>query len=281
MPRQWSRAEVEVTISDYFEMLRAERGSFEYNKAQHNRNLALLLENRTRGAIERKHQNISAILIELGHPYVDGYKPLGNYQDLLLQAVAARLVAERELLAQTKAEAEAPFALPTVDDILASLESPPERLEKRPYPDRTRSGLKIGARINYLELESNNSSLGAAGEEFVVHFEKARLISAGRADLAELVEHTSVELGDGAGYDIRSYEANGQDRFIEAKTTAYGKYTPFFVSRNEVQVSREKEAHYQLYRLFKFRREPKLFTLPGALDRTCTLDPVQFMASVA
>lgn len=42
-----------------------------------------MLNGRSPGAIEFKHANISAILIEIGFPYLDGYKPRGNYQELL------------------------------------------------------------------------------------------------------------------------------------------------------------------------------------------------------
>jgi len=54
----------------------------------------------------------------------------------------------------------------------------------------------------------------------------------GNDKLAERIEHIALTEGDGIGYDIRSFERDGSDRFIEVKTTAYGKQTPFFVSRN-------------------------------------------------
>ncbi len=54
-----------------------------FNKSAHNRRLQTILRNRSEGAIAFKHCNVSAILIEIGFPYVDGYKPRGNYQELL------------------------------------------------------------------------------------------------------------------------------------------------------------------------------------------------------
>ena len=45
------------------------------------------LDRRTKGSIERKHQNISAVLHEVGCPFIGGYKPLGNYQALLKEVV--------------------------------------------------------------------------------------------------------------------------------------------------------------------------------------------------
>ncbi len=78
------------------------------------------------------------------------------------------------------------------------------------------------------------------------NFERARLIRLGQESLADRVEHIAVTEGDGAGFDIRSFEADGRDRFIEVKTTAYGKQVPFFVSQNEVMVSQNYSDHYHL-----------------------------------
>jgi hypothetical protein len=70
MAENWSHEEVEATVSDYFEMLAMELRGEPYNKAEHNRHLQKLLNNRTKAAVELKHQNISAVLIELGYPYI-------------------------------------------------------------------------------------------------------------------------------------------------------------------------------------------------------------------
>lgn len=67
MAVNWSREEVEATVSDYFEMLALELRGEPYNKAEHNRNLQKFLNARTKAAVELKHQNISAVLIELGY----------------------------------------------------------------------------------------------------------------------------------------------------------------------------------------------------------------------
>jgi hypothetical protein len=171
----------------------------------------------------------------------------------------------------------APADLPTVDDILARLVPAPEleadgvsRVREPRVASQTRR------RINHLEQEARNSSLGRAGELFVVRYEQARLVANGRANLAERVEHLAVTEGDGAGFDILSFELNGADRCIEVKTTAYGSQTPIFASANEVRVSRQKERSYHLYRLFKFRKDPRMFTVAGALERNWDLVPVQF-----
>ena len=55
----------------------------------------------------------------------------------------------------------------------------------------------------------------------------------------------------------------------------------FFVSRCESQVSGSRHQHYHLYRVFTFRRNPRLYVLDGDLSRVCELSPIQFMARVS
>jgi hypothetical protein len=120
----WSQAEVEATVADYFAMLEAELKGEAYSKAEHRRTLTRLLSDRSDPAIERKHMNISAVLIEFGFPYIDGYKPLGNYQQLLVEVVAERLEGQNDLIAVAAADAERPVEMPTVEDIPGGADRP-------------------------------------------------------------------------------------------------------------------------------------------------------------
>lgn len=84
--------------------------------------------------------------------------------------------------------------------------------------------------------------------------------------------------GDGAGFDILSFEENGRERLIEVKTRKYGKETPFFVTRNEVAVSEKHRIDYHMYRLFEFRSDSALYMLGGAISATYDLSPTSFAA---
>ena len=132
--------------------------------------------------------------------------------------------------------------------------------------------------INYLQMEALNRSLGDAGEALVMEFERARLLRKGKDHLARSVEQVSKTVGDHAGFDIRSYEVSGRDRFIEVKTTRYGKQTPFYISAGEVRFSEANAHAYHLYRLFEFRQTPGLFQLPGEVGRHVHLQPVNYRA---
>jgi len=279
MPNDWSREEVEATVADYLAMLSAELAGVPYNKAVHRRELVKLLNKRSEQAIEFKHANISAVLIDLGFPYIAGYKPRSNYQQLLYNVVSDRLAENPRLLNVAAADADLPIVVPEVDDILSVLTSPPTSSE----PDRAAQQSQVWRRsfsTNYLEREARNRSLGSAGEEFVLNFERARLLTAGREALAGRIEHTARVRGDGEGFDILSFEESGKERLIEVKTTKYGRETPFFVSSNELAVSDSRADEYHLYRLFGFRLAPRLFTLAGALGSTCRLSASSYLATV-
>ena len=65
-------------------------------KAQ--RNAALQeLTGRSRGSIEFKHQNISAVLLRIGMPWIEGYKPMANFQRALVDGVERRLAASPDV----------------------------------------------------------------------------------------------------------------------------------------------------------------------------------------
>lgn len=87
MDISWSNKEVELIIADYFKMLTDELAGSSVNKAEHRRCLLPLLNNRSEGSIEFKHQNISAVLINLGQPYIIGYLPRFNFQKMLEEKV--------------------------------------------------------------------------------------------------------------------------------------------------------------------------------------------------
>lgn len=279
MADPWSKLEVEATVGDYFDMLSAELRDEPYNKAAHRRALKEKLKNRSDGAIERKHQNISAVLIEVGYVYITGYKPLGNYQLLLKELVLERIQSNTTLEVEIEAQVTASAQVPNVDDILSALVAPP-KVDLQPTPvlrDEGRIPSPVPGK-DYLAIEARNRSLGLAGEKFVVNFEQARLLAAGKDNLASDVDHVSQTKGDGLGYDVLSFEVDGRERFIEAKTTAYGATAPFYVSRGEVQASIELADSYFLYRVFQFRKQPRLYERSGSIGRAFSLTPVSFRA---
>lgn len=277
----WLQVEVETIVSAYFGMLDQELRGISFSKRKVNRELMPLLNGRTLGSVEFKHANISAVLLEAGYPYVDGYKPRSNCQNLLRETVEARLSANSGLQIAVKNRVDDPAIEPAKLFSLAdAIVGVPAR-EKNSSPNKIAPVRKpaLFQGVNYLEREARNASLGKAGELFVLEVEYARLLKAGKPKLAERIEHVSQTKGDGLGYDVLSFEDTGKERLIEVKTTRFGRMTPFFASSNEVKASSTLD-NYFLYRVFKFDANPKLFMLSGSLEKACQLEPTQYRASL-
>lgn len=264
-------------MADYLRMLCLELAGQPYNKAAHNKALLRQLNDRTRGAVELKHQNISAILLEQGFAYIPGYKPLGNYQQLLADVVLGQIEQDPALDDLVLQAVERNAVVPDFES-LQGVRVPPPRVTRRVADSRSAATVRRAVRRDYLQLESRNRSLGLAGEQFIAEFEARRLHAAGHRVLAGRVDHVARTQGDGLGYDVLSFEASGQERFIEVKTTDFGAATPFYVSRNEVAFSEERSGQFVLARVHEFRSAPKFFELKGAIRKNVVLDAVSFIA---
>lgn len=82
----WLDHELDVIVSDYFEMLAAELAGISYVKLRHSERLMTKL-GRSHRSVEFKHQNISAVLDNLGMPWIPGYKPKWNFQGAIFDAI--------------------------------------------------------------------------------------------------------------------------------------------------------------------------------------------------
>jgi Domain of unknown function (DUF3883) len=279
MPENWSQQEVEAIVTDYFVMLADELQGKRYNKAEHNRNLQKLLNNRDRVSVEFKHRNISAVLWQLDYPYIDGYKPLPRYQGLLRQVIEERLTGMTELNQTVAKSVQTQIkVVPPVRNLKAIQVPPPSRKEVKSLVQDASRRKTVFVQRNYIEAEAKNRSIGSAGEEFILRFEHERLWREGKRKLADQIEHVSKTKGDFVGYDILSFEANGREKFIEVKTTQYAAMTRFFASANEVEVPQTHADKYQLHRLFHFDKQPKFFVLAGSLRDTCQLSAANYSA---
>jgi len=149
-------------------------------------------------------------------------------------------------------------------------------MANEPIPERLQ---RLVRKFDPVERDHRNRALGKAGEAFVVDLERHQLIEAARPDLARKVRWIAVEDGDGAGYDVLSFNPGGRERLIEVKTTNGAARTPFFLSRNERTLATERPADWQIYRVHLFAREPHIFTLAPPLENTINLTTETWRAS--
>jgi hypothetical protein len=263
----WQADELDAIVADYFAMLAADLSGQPYVKSRHSAALMAQI-GRTHRSVEFKHQNISAVLDELGMPWIPGYKPKRNYQNAIFDAIDRYLTKHPSTLEPAPI---LPPGLPPPAEIFVT--SP--TLTADPIPERLR---RLVRKFDPVERDHRNRALGNAGEAFVVDLERRQLTEAERPDLARKVRWISAEDGDGAGYDVLSFNPRGQERLIEVKTTNGSARTPFFLSRNECDLATERPADWQIYRVHLFAKSPRIFTIAPPLENTVRLTPETWRA---
>lgn len=268
----WSSAELDLIVADYFAMLKEEQAGQTIRKTEHRRALKAQIP-RSDGSIEFKHQNISAVLTQLGLPRIRGYVPAWNFQGAIALAIG------RYMEDQPDPVPMATRPLAGFGDMPALFVGPPP--SSPPINAKAKRAFeRVARKFDPALRDQMNRALGEAGEQLIYEREQELLISADRRDLARKVRWVSKEDGDGAGYDIRSYDPSGSERWIEVKTTRGGSTTPFYLTRNENEVARERPDAFRLYRLHDFSRQPGLFTLKPPLEAVLQLEALTFQASL-
>lgn len=267
--RNWTDEELDLIVADYFSMFQDEAIGKAYNKAEHNRLLRRHI-NRSEHSIEFKHQNISAVLLKVGLPRIVGYVPAANFQRAIIAAVDRYislnpLTLHPERIAEGLAERQGLF-----------VGMPPPLQPTRPSKPALE---RLIRKFNPVERDFRNRKLGREGEEMVFHHERLRLQQLGRPDLVKKIRWVSEELGDGAGYDILSFDAQGKERLLEVKTTVGADVTPFYITRNELSLSAERPDVFRLCRVFDFSTSPRMFELAPPLEKLVHLSPLSYEAS--
>jgi hypothetical protein len=277
----WSEDEIDILVDDYFEMLRKDRSGLPYSKAEHNRRLQELLPGRTKGSIEFKHQNVSAVLFDAKYPFLPGYKPARNYQRRLLPDIVLSYVDSRadSVVEIERAIESVPDNTQAVTDFSRCEVAPPPRDPAPEAKEESERPVRRARHYDFAARDAANRKLGRAGEDFILRRERWYLTSCGRADLAARVDWIADREGDGLGYDIVSFDPKtGEPVYIEVKTTNSGAEFPFYLSPNEVDASADYGARYRLYRVFNFSTEPKFYAVQGDLRTAFDLKPRMFEA---
>jgi hypothetical protein len=266
----WQDDELDAIVADYFAMLEADLSGHPYIKSKHSQALMTRI-GRTHRSVEFKHQNISAVLDELGMPWIPGYIPKRNYQNAIFGAIDRYLSRHPAILESVPV----PRSLTTPPSTVF-VDAPVLTADSMPIPDGLRHLVR---KFDPVERDYRNRCLGNAGESFVVDLERRQLAEADRADLAREVRWVAAEDGDGAGYDILSFDQSGCARLIEVKTTNGSARTPFYLSRNERELAKERPAEWRIYRVHRFAKEPHVFTIAPPLETSVNLRPETWRAS--
>lgn len=156
-------------------------------------------------------------------------------------------------------------------------------LEKEPLILRNIALIPKGKKLNFTahktdheSIQRRNKNLGDLGEMLVLKYEKERCLPKFR----DKVTHISVVEGDGLGYDILSFDEDGNEKYIEVKTTSGQANKSFFITANELEWSRQESDNYYLYRLFNYDETEgtaEFTIIKGDLTKYCN-NPTQYEA---
>jgi hypothetical protein len=260
----WQDGELDVIVADYFGMLVSDLSGQPYVKSRHNAAIMAQI-GRTQGSVEFKHQNISAVLDELGMPWIPGYKPRSNYQNAILDAIDRFLSKQPDIL---ESAVNLPPAPVLTSDVFVA--APALKIADDAIPERLQ---RLVQKFDPVERGHRNRLLGKAGEAFIVELERRQLTEGDRPDLARKVRWIAAEEGDGAGYDVLSFDPTGRERLLEVKTTNGSARTPFFVTRNECAVAMDRPTDWRIYRVHLFATKPQIFTIAPPLELSGNLQP--------
>lgn len=213
----------------------------------------------------------------LGYLDHDRSRELPVYFSWQVLTWPATSAVDKAAIALLPADEQAPPPPPTNGGLTQVAPPPPPRT--RQSNDASGGGLSKQPRLP--GQDAQNAALGLAGELLVVSEEQRRLRAVGRPDLASQVLHVSVVVGDGAGYDIGSFEDDGRPRHMEVKTTRGPRSNAFLISPNEVRFSTDHPDSFVLCRVHEFRDSPDraaFYELRGSIPHHFELTPTEFRA---
>ena len=178
--------------------------------------------------------------------YVDSYRKIVNdpASSVLLDVLAESVFEETD----QKKESDLNYELPEFNPIV--LESQPKDTNKKRKTSSKPS-----------KPSTPSKKVGDAGEKYVYEFEKNRLERLGLSDLANRIVKQYEDLSFFPGYDIQSFDEQGNKIFIEVKSTKGKNKNYFEISDNEIKAAKELGDSYHIYQVTNALTDPKISTV--------------------
>lgn len=133
-----------------------------------------------------------------------------------------------------------------------------------------------GSTIDYIEQTKYNKDLGYLGEEFVFKYEKECVKKYKLPDTKQ-VRWISRDEGDGLGYDILSFDSQGNEIYIEVKTTQGEASSTLYITANELLRSEKEKEKFFLYRVYNFdtnKKQGEISVRRGSLKELCIMPQI-------
>jgi hypothetical protein len=171
-----------------------------------------------------------------------------EYLDLYSQMSESLLIADDDAYVL---ESKIPFAQSS--DVI-------EKEFKPRAPKKSRTG-KNSSSTAIRRFSKKADKIGKKGEDWVFDYEKRKLIKLGKADLAQrVIWHRNHKLDRTPGWDITSYDANGEQIFIEVKSTTGETLNEVILTAKEWQKATDESlsSRYVIYLVTNVLTQPNL-----------------------
>lgn len=140
---------------------------------------------------------------------------------------------------------------------------------------------KGSRKIDFSQKHKRLADIGNKGEEIVVAREKETLQD---TDFYRNVKQVSL-VDDSLGYDVRSFELDGQEKQIEVKSTTQKKSSrlKFYLSENEFQKA-QKLNNYWIYQVFDVEGTPEIIKIKNPFtseyENKISMIPVNYYVEI-
>ena len=146
------------------------------------------------------------------------------------------------------------------------------------------SVIKTKGDIDYSEQQKISQKIGDRGEELVLINELKKVSKWGLSEeLASLVRRVSLE-SDDYGYDILSYDKNGNELYLEVKTTKQNKNDfSFILTQNELRHAKMLGSAYCIVIVFDILNKPRIWYMGNPFIQEpykVALTPLQYRVDV-
>lgn len=121
---------------------------------------------------------------------------------------------------------------------------------------KNRAAIFYARKIDYERINKEKKLIGNAGEELVYN-DQIEFVKKYVPEYLKNVRHVSKLDGDGAGYDICSFNADEKLIYIEVKSTTGKKETPFYMSASEYSFYELHKKNYVIARVYEFDMNTK------------------------
>lgn len=108
----------------------------------------------------------------------------------------------------------------------------------------------------FVENQQQSAEIGEQGEKFVLEHERKFLSKHGQIDLVNKVCWIAKE-NIAAGYDILSFDLQGNEKYIEVKTSQ-SDTLGFYITDNEVKTAQKYGLSYWIYKVINISVSPEI-----------------------